>query len=66
MTIEEFEKTGFGAGDRAEYKGVMHPIRTVDFEEKLVGIPANILTGGCTEDDVTWVRCENVKYFPAD
>lgn len=60
MEILEFNKTGFRSGDTATYKGENYPIAQIDFEEKLFGLLMNIPGG--EEDDISWVRCENVIY----
>ena len=62
MTIEEFDKTGFAAGDFAKHKHGIFPIVTVDFEEKLIGLQMKI-EGGDPEE-ISWVRCENIIYKP--
>lgn len=60
MTICEFDTTGFGAGTKVEYKGVTCPVYSVDFEEKLIGIPLHLVCGGVEDEtEVQWVRCEN-------
>lgn len=65
MTIEQFNKQGFGAGDKALYKdGKVYDVATVDFEEQLIGLLMNIPGG--EPDDVSWVRCESVEYMPAE
>ncbi len=63
MTIEQFNKTRFGAGDRAIYlkDGNTYDVAMVDFQEQLIGLQMNI--SGGDPDDVTWVRCENVEYL---
>ena len=64
MTTEEFNKQGFGAGDKARYKdGNIYDVATVDFEEQLIGLLMHI--SGGEPDDVSWVRCENVEYLSA-
>lgn len=54
MTIEEFDKTGFTGQMKIEYKGEIHELASVDFEEKLVAYSLN-------DEDLNWVRCENTK-----
>ena len=64
MTIQEFNETSFGKGDKAIYKNETYPIATVDFQESLIGLHGVCL--GAEEDDITWVRCENVKFVQFD
>lgn len=59
MTQEEFLQTSFGKGDQAVYKGQSYLIRSVDFEERLIGL--HEFVEGC--DDPQWVRCESVDYI---
>ncbi len=58
MTIDEFNNTKFGAGDKVIYHGKKYPIASVDFEECLVGLDmeCDLL------EDIQWKRCENVIY----
>ena len=64
MTTEQFDKQGFGAGDKVRYKdGNVYDVATVDFDERLIGLLMHI--SGGEPDDVSWVRCENVDYIPA-
>lgn len=58
MTIDQFDKYGFKASDKANYDGRVYPIVSVDFKEKLVGINENI--PGCEPEEVSWKRCENI------
>ncbi len=57
MTVEEFDKTRFGAGDKARYKGENYLIGSVDFEERLIALYEN-------NEEYTWVRCENIEFIP--
>jgi hypothetical protein len=59
MTIDEFNKMRFGAGMKIFYKGKEYDIRSVDFEEALIGIDEKILGGD--EGDISWKRCENCQ-----
>ena len=61
MTIQEFNETRFGKGDKAIYKDENYAIATLDFEEKLIGLHGVCL--GVDDDDVTWVRCENIEFI---
>ena len=61
MTIEEFNNSGFGTGDRALYHGEIYLISALDFEEKLVGLLLHI-SGGDPEE-ISWVRCENITHL---
>ncbi|WP_354624860.1 hypothetical protein [Psychromonas sp. MME2] len=56
MTLEQFDKTSFGASMKCIYKGKERLIGGVEFEERLIG-----LVNECDEDDRDWVRCENIK-----
>jgi hypothetical protein len=60
MTLEEFSNTRFGFGMRAIYKGQVYLVKTVDFEESLLGL---LLPDNQEGDDweVSWVRCENIE-----
>lgn len=60
--ITHFMDRSFGGGDRVIYKGKQYPIISVDFEEQLVGIPSPY--EGCDENEIQWVRCENVEIIP--
>jgi hypothetical protein len=64
MTVEEFNKTKFGKGDKAVYKNETYSIAALDFEEKLIGLHDVCL--GADEDDITWVRCENIVFVQLD
>jgi hypothetical protein len=67
MTIDQFNETRFGAGDKVIYDWKEYDIYSVDFEEALIGINENI--PGSDEDDISWKRCENcelVKNEPVD
>ncbi len=58
MTLDQFDNTRFGAGDKARYRdGNTYDIKSVDFEERLIGLLMNI--SGGEPDDISWVRCEN-------
>jgi hypothetical protein len=62
MTIDEFNETSFGAGDRAKYTdGRVYAIASVDFQEKLIGLIMHI--SGGNPNEITWVRCENIEHF---
>lgn len=58
MTIQEFDKQGWGCGMVARYHrdGNEYQVASCDFDEKLVGL-SDVVKGS---DDLTWVRCENV------
>jgi len=56
MTIEQFDLTGFTGLQIVEYKGKEYVLYTVDFQERLLAI--NYYND---EDELKWVRCENVK-----
>ena len=53
MTIEEYDKQGWTAHMKAEYKGNIYDIEAANFPEYLV----------CLDDGSgygMWVRCENI------
>ncbi len=54
MTIEEFNKTGFGANMKAIYRESTHNVISVNFLEALVELE-------CDFDESLWARCENVE-----
>lgn len=56
MTREEFSKTGFHGAMPVIYQGNVRLVRSVDFEEDLIG-----LVSECDQSDIDWVRCENVS-----
>ncbi len=58
MTIDEFNKTGFGANTRCIFKMKTREVITVSFDQQLIGLK-EICDGSC-DDDIEWVRCENV------
>lgn len=58
MTQEEFDKTSFGANMDCIYHGERCGIASVNFTERLLGLSAD---GDDVDDDLTWVRCENVE-----
>lgn len=55
MTIEEFDNTKFHGRMSLTYKDKTYNIASVNFEEKLIAFSTEF------DDDLTWVRCENVK-----
>jgi len=58
MTIDQFDKTGFTGNQRVVYNCKEYDLYSVDFQEKLLAI--NYWND---ENDLKWVRCENVKLF---
>lgn len=56
MTTEEFDNFKFIHGLKAEYKGRVYNVISVDFEEKLIAIDE---FGDGTYE--SWKRCENIK-----
>jgi hypothetical protein len=60
MKIEEFDNTEFGKGLKGLYKGQAYLIKSIDFEERLVGL---LLEDNEEGDDyeLSWVRCENIE-----
>lgn len=62
MTIEEFDKIGWNANSKVEYKNAICPVHSVDFEEKLIAIPLYLVCGGVEdENELQWIRCENAE-----
>jgi len=45
----------------AKYNGVTYPIMAVDFEEHLIAIITAEYHDDEVDDDIKWVRCENVQ-----
>jgi len=63
MTIEEFDNHNFAAVQYCAYKEQFDlKIKSVDFEEKLIGLDLKI--SGDKKGTITWVRCENVTILP--
>lgn len=60
MTIQEFEKTSFGAGMKLKYRDEVYQLGSVDFFENLVG-----MVNPDDEDNLMWARCENVELVSA-
>lgn len=60
MTVDEFNKTGFGAGMKAKYGGEVYNVISCNFPEALFGLIKEF-------DDPNdlylwnWCRCENVE-----
>ena len=62
MTIEEFNQTSFGAGDRIiDKRGNVHDLASVDFEEALFGYS---IDPDDEENPLSWARCENCEFIP--
>lgn len=65
MTIEEFNQTRFSAGMTIHHAltDKIYHVVSVDFAEKLIGIPVREFFVGCDEDDedIYWMRCENCE-----
>jgi len=59
MTKAEFLNSSYGGKDKVEYKGLIYDIYQVDFEERLFAINQYN-----DEDNLSWVRCENVEFIP--
>ena len=53
MTLEEFEKTSFGAKMIVIFNDEKRNIVSVDFDQSLIGLETD------DEGEVKWVRCEN-------
>lgn len=58
MTLEEFNNTGYGGGDKVAYHGNTYPVHRVDFTEALFAID-----NYNDPENLSWVRCENVKFI---
>jgi len=56
MTIEEFDKVGFCAGMVVTYCGCKYDVISVNFPESLFGLALDD-----DNEDLMWVRCENVN-----
>ena len=56
MTIEEFNKTGFGPTMKVIYRDGTHNVIGVNFYEKLIELE-------CEFDESLWARCENVEFI---
>ena len=54
MTIEEFNKTAFGADMEMTYQDKVYEIVSVDFEEKLIAYKLE-----ADSEQYSWARCEN-------
>ena len=54
MTIEEFNKTAFGAGMEMTYQDKVYEVVAVEFEEKLLAYKLNE-----DSEQYSWARCEN-------
>lgn len=59
MTLDEFDKTRFGANMWVMYKGQKRYVISVNFPERLLGLCDG--KADIEPDEWTWVRCENVK-----
>jgi len=59
MTIDEFNKTRFGGGMWAKYKGEKYLVISVIFPEALFGLIPN--EEDTPADEWMWARCENVE-----
>jgi hypothetical protein len=62
MSIEDFDKTRWGAGMKVTYHGKERDIASVDFQEKLIGLVEDNEIGDPDEESsLDWVRCENCE-----
>ena len=61
MTINEFNKTTFRAGDQFKYHGEWHYLAGVNFEEALIAY--DIADDDDEDIDLSWLRCENIEEF---
>jgi hypothetical protein len=67
MTQAEFQKTRWGSGMKALYRGEIWLIVQVDFEEELIGLLGegdSLLVENLeanASELTTWARCENVE-----
>lgn len=57
MSIDEFNKTGFGGGMRCRYMKRIYDIASVNFPEALLALKDN----DDEPEDYMWVRCENIE-----
>lgn len=60
MTKEEFDKKGWCAETKAEYKGIEYYVGSINFEERLVGL-WNLNSDMEDMSDMIWARCENIE-----
>lgn len=59
MEIKEFNETSFSSGMRCIFKMKTRVILNVNFDQALIGLKEDC--DGCDEDDIEWVRCENIE-----
>lgn len=61
MTIEEFNKRSFCAGDKFKYHGEWHNVASVNFDEALLAYDM----ADDEEEDMclSWLRCESIEEF---
>ena len=58
MTIEQFNKTSFGAGMKIKHDGNVYDLISADFQEALIGFSFD-----SDPEQLTWARCENVEFI---
>ena len=56
MTQAEFDSAKFRSSSRVIYRGAEYRVVSVNFHERLLGLPC-----GDDDEDLIWVRCENVE-----
>ena len=66
MTIKQFEQQKFGAGMQCKYDGATWDIASVDFQESLIGIHPPSKNEVDTDEEISWVRCENVELIEGE
>ena len=57
MTIDEFNRTSWGANMECFFNGKLRDIVIVNFDQGLLALD----NGQEDTDDLDWVRCENIK-----
>ncbi len=55
MSIGEFNTTSFTSGTRVKHNGSVYWVKSVDFEEKLIGIEKRY------DCEIEWKRYENCE-----
>lgn len=65
MTIQEFNNTRFGRGDKVIYQGEEYFLARCDFEEKLFGLLRIMPNPNIEPEETSWIRCENGEFIEA-
>ena len=58
MSKDEFDSNGWSAKTTCIYDGIERRVCSISFKERLVGLVE--ICDGSDDDDIEWVRCENV------